>query len=57
LAGLLAPHYAWPEGFRNEEKYDLDPPLIVHKDSPYYNLNKKCETLMNYTQEHIDEEA
>jgi hypothetical protein len=52
----LMPHYAWPEGFQYEEKYDMDTPVIGRKDDPHYNLNLKCEILMNQTQLRIGEQ-
>lgn len=50
LTGILPIHYSWPTDFRYEEKYNDDAPLITSKQSPDYNLDQKCESLLNYTQ-------
>lgn len=52
LTHIFPVHYAWPEDFRYEEKYNEDAPLITYNDTsiPYYNVDQKCESLLNYTQ-------
>lgn len=54
LTHVFPKNYAWPNEFRYEEKYNEDNPLITDKNSLDYNLDIKCDALLNHSQEVVD---
>ena len=54
LTHVFPKNYAWPDEFRYEEKYNEDAPLVTDPNSLDYNLDSKCDALLNHSQIVVD---
>jgi hypothetical protein len=48
LAITTPKDYSYPDGFKVDERYDDDQPMIVNKDLQNYNINSLSTKLINH---------